>query len=467
MGETRQLAEFAVKFRLDECPLPVTAQAKRCIIETLGCALAGAKTSLAQAAVRSVKRQGEGGCATVIGLGFRAAPDRAAFVNGISANALDYDGGIMRQGHYGPTAVPSALAAGEMVSASGRQLLEAVIVAYEIVSRIGRAIRASEPQSRLVSGYGPHQGFASVAAVGRLLSLTVDQMVHAFGIYGAFAPVPSAKQWNWNNRPLSWTKDMVAWPSMAGISAALLAESGFLGPRAIFEGENGFFRMAGSDQYAPEILVAGLGEQFNILRVYFKPYPCCRWNHAALDGVGQILQRRGWGEAEVKSVEVGVAGEVLSDLNDHAPHNLVDAEFSMPFAVALLLLGMTPGPRWHDPALIDSPRVRETMRKVTLRLDADMERLFTDKRTAGAVVRVQGVDETVEVVRVDSPRGSEDLPMTDTELVAKFRVLAAESTKERSAGRIIQLLNDLEHVQDISELGQLLIGDLPGVAAHC
>jgi len=176
MGETRQLAEFAIKFRLDECPLPVIAQAKRCIIETLGCALAGAKTSLAQAAVRSVKRQGEGGCATVIGLGFRAAPDRAAFINGISANALDYDGGIMRQGHYGPTAVPSALAAGELVGASGRQLLEAVIVAYEVVSRIGRAIRASEPQSRLVSGYGPHQGFASVAAVGRLLGLTVDQM---------------------------------------------------------------------------------------------------------------------------------------------------------------------------------------------------------------------------------------------------------------------------------------------------
>jgi len=79
----------------------------------------------------------------------------------------------------------------------------------------------------------------------RLLGLTVHQMVRAFGIYGAFAPLPSAKQWNWDNRPLSWTKDMVAWPSMAGINAALLAESGFLAPSTIFEGEKGFFRMAG------------------------------------------------------------------------------------------------------------------------------------------------------------------------------------------------------------------------------
>jgi len=458
MGETRQLAEFATRLRLEECPHLVAAQAKRCILDTLGCALAGAKTSLARAAVRPARRQGEGGCATVIGLGFRAAPDRAAFINGVSANALDYDGGIVRQGHYGPTAVCSALAAGELVNASGRQLLEAVIVAYEVVSRIGQAIRASERQRRLVSGYGPHQGFASVAAVGRMLGLTVDQMVHAFGIYGAFAPVPSAKQWNWNNRPLSWTKDMVAWPCVAGINAALLAESSFLGPRTIFEGDTGFFRMAGSDQYSAETLVAGLGEQFNILRMYFKPYPCCRWSHAALDGAGEILQRHDWSGAEVKGVEVGVAREVLNDLDDYSPHNLVDAEFSMPFAVALVLLGLNPGPRWHDPALIDSPRVQQTMRKVALRVDPEMERLFMEKHTVGAVVQIESLGGTVEAVRVESARGGEERPMSDTELDAKFRLLAAEAINEVSTEKAIQLLHDLEHVPDVAELSHLLIG---------
>ena len=456
MAETRQLAEFACGLRLVECPIFAVDQAKRCIMETLGCALAGSRTPLAAAAVRSVRRQGESGGATVIGLGLRAAPDRAAFINGVSANALDYDGGIVRQGHYGPTAVASALAVGELVGAGGRQFLEAVIVAYEVVSRIGQAIRASEAQSRLVSGYGPHQGFASVAAAGRLLGLTVDQMVHAFGIYGAFAPLPSAKQWNWDNRPLSWTKDMVAWPSMVGINAALLAESGFLGPSTILEGEKGFFRMAGSDQYSPETLIAGLGKQFNILRVYFKPYPCCRWIHAALDGVGEILQRHGWKEAEVERVEIGVAQEVLADLNDYSPQNLVDAEFSMPFAVALVLLGVSVGPRWHDPALIHSPRVLATMRKVTLRVDPEMQRLFTDKRAVGAVVRIFGIGSALETVRVDCARGSEERPMSDTELEAKFRLLAAEAISEGSAEKAIALINDLEHAANLTELGHLL-----------
>ncbi len=452
------MAEFAAAFRLEECPAPVVAQAKRCILETLGCALGGSKTPLAGAAAQSARRLGEGGSATVIGLGFRAAPDRAAFINGISANALDFDGGIIRQGHYGPTAVCSALAAGELAGASGSRFLEAVIVGYEVVSRVGSAIRASRQRSSLVSGYGPHQGFASVAAAGHLLGLTVDRMVHAFGIYGAFAPVPSTKQWNWDHRPLSWTKDMVAWPSMSGVNAALLAESGFLGPRSIFEGEKGFFRMAGSDRYCPETLVAGLGERFNILHMYFKPYPCCRWNHAALDAVGGIMGRRGWSEADVAGVTIGVAREVLGDLNDYAPYNLVDAEFSLPYAAAMMLLRITPGPEWHDPALLSSPQVRGAMRKVTLELDPEMERLFDEQRTVGAVVKVDGVDGTVETLRVDSALGSEEVPMSDADLEAKFRLLAAQAIPGASAESAIRIIRELESIERVADLGSLLAG---------
>ncbi|MDY0095696.1 MAG: MmgE/PrpD family protein, partial [Candidatus Vecturithrix sp.] len=152
MGETRQLAEFAAGLRLERCPPAVVMQAKRCLLEALGCALAGSSTPLARVVAQSSRRQAEGGCATVIGMGFHAAPDRAAFINGISANALDFDGGIVRQGHYGPTVISSALAAGELAGVNGCRLLEAVIAGYEVVSRVGLAIRATPQQSRLVSG---------------------------------------------------------------------------------------------------------------------------------------------------------------------------------------------------------------------------------------------------------------------------------------------------------------------------
>ena len=209
MNETRRLAEYVVNFRLEDCPAEVVHQAKRCTVETVACALGGSRTPLAQAAVRALDRMGDGGPCTVFGLGRRAAPDRAAFVNGVAANALDYDGGVVLQGHYGGTVIFATMAMAELAGATGREFVEAVIAAYEVTTRIGEATRPSPEHRRLVSGYGPHQGFAAVVAAGRLLKLDVERMIHAFGIYGAFAPLPSSAQWNWRNRPLTWTKDMV------------------------------------------------------------------------------------------------------------------------------------------------------------------------------------------------------------------------------------------------------------------
>ena len=456
MGETLQLAAFAAEWNLRRCPQPVLAQARRCILDTLGCALGGADTALTRTAAGAARRMAEAGPATVIGLGRRAAPDRAAFLNGISANALDFDGGIVRQGHYGPTIVPSALAMAELVGASGAQLLEAVIVGYEVVTRVNLAVRASAERHRLVSGYGPYQGFGSVAAAGHLLGLDRERMVHAFGLYGAFAPVPSTKACNWEQRPLSWTKDMVAWPSMAGINAALLAEAGFLGPRSIFEGDKGFFRMAGSDQYRPELLVEGLGEQFNLPGVYFKPYPCCRWHHAALDGLGAILRRRAWGPAEVAQVRIGVAQEVMEDLHDAHPHNLVDAEFSMPYVVALTLLGLAPGPGWHDPALLRAPQVRAHMDKVALYPDAGLDTLFNQDSIVGARVEVHGADGSLEQARVECAHGDASNPMSDADLEAKFRTLAAGHLPAAGAETCIQMIGDLERLERAATLAELL-----------
>jgi 2-methylcitrate dehydratase PrpD len=459
MGETRQLAEFVAGFRLEDCPAEVVHQAKRCVLETVGCALGGSRTPLVRAAARAVERLGGAGEASVVGLGRRTSPDRAAFLNGVSANALDYDGGVVLQGHYGGTVVFSALAMAEMTRASGRQLLEAVVAAYEVTTRIGEATRPTPEHRRLVAGYGPHQGFAAVVTTARLLGLDAERIVHAFGIYGAFAPLPSAAQWNWRNRPLSWTKDMVAWPSVSGINAAMLAESGFLGPRTILEGDRSFWRMAASDRFASEALLDGLGRRFNILKLYFKAYPTCRWNQAALDGIRQILQRRAWTGKDVAAVEVGVARALVDQqFEDCEPHNLVDAQFSVPYAVALILHGETAGPHWYDPHLFDSPAIRRTMRTVTLRLDAEMERLFVEKRMAAATVKVTGADGSVETARVDHAHGDAENPLSDGELDDKFRGLAAGVLEPRAAGQLLEKIRGLERLALAAEVGDLAIG---------
>ena len=465
MDETRALAEFAVRFRLEDCPADVVHQAKRCTLESIGCALGGSRTPLAKAAVKAVERMGDGGgqgAATIVGFGRRAAPDRAAFVNGVATNALDYDGGVVLQGHYGGTVIFSALAMAELTKASGREFVEAVVAAYEVTTRIGEATRPTPEHRRLVSGYGPHQGFAAVVAAGRLLKLDVDQMIHAFGIYAAFAPLPSSAQWNWRNRPLTWTKDMVGWPSVSGINAALLAESGFLGPRTILEGDRSFWRMAASDRFAPEMLLDGLGTHFNILKLYFKAYPTCRWNQAALDGVRQVMARRNWKAGDIAAVEVGVARALVDQqFEDYAPHNLVDAQFSTPYAVALILHGEKAGPHWYEPALFDSKAIRRTMKKVTVRLDADIEKLFSERRMAGATVRVTGVDGSAEFARVDHAHGDADNPMSDAALEEKYRGLAAVALEGNAAEELLDQIRTLERLENAATLGALAAGTPP------
>ena len=459
MDETRRLAQFVADFRLEHCPPEVIHQAKRCVVETVGCALAGARTPLARAALDVLQTMGEGGCSSVVGSGRRAAPDRAAFVNGVAANALDYDGGVVLQGHYGGTVVFSALAVAELVDATGREFLEAIIAAYEVTTRIGVATRPSLEHRRLVAGYGPHQGFAAVVTAGRLLKLDVERLVHAFGIYGAFAPVPSAMQWNWRNRPLTWTKDMVAWPSVSGINAVMLAKSGFLGPRTIMEGERGFWRMAGSDQFNPEALLDGLGTRFDIMRLYFKAYPTCRWNQAPIDALRQILTRREWNDADVMEVEVGVARALLDQhFDDYGPHNLVDAQFSLPYALAVILQGEAAGPHWYEPTLFDSPAVARTMRKVKLRFDEEIEELFFAKRLVAAKVKVKGADGSEENARVDHPHGDAENPLTDKELDDKFRALADVSLPRKQADPLLQKMRELERLPKAAEIGTLALG---------
>ncbi|HVO89022.1 MAG TPA: MmgE/PrpD family protein [Casimicrobiaceae bacterium] len=463
MNETRKLAEYVANFRLEACPAEVVHQAKRCTIETVACALGGSRTPLAKAAMRAFARLGDGdGAATIFGWGRRASPDRAAFVNGVATNALDYDGGVVLQGHYGGTVIFSTMATAELTGASGRDFLEAVIAAYEVTTRIGEACRPSPEHRRQVSGYGPHQGFAAVVAASRLLKLDVDRIVHAFGIYGAFAPLPSAAQWNWRNRPLTWTKDMVAWPSVSGIHAALLAESGFLGPRTILEGDRSFWRMAASDRFKPEALLDGLGERYNILRLYFKSYPTCRWNQAALDAVRQIMARRRWREPDIAAIEVGVARALVDQqFDDYTPHNLVDAQFSLPYAISVTLHGENAGPHWYEPALFDSSAIRSTMKKTTIRLDAEMERLFVEKRMAAATVKATGVDGSVEHARVDHAHGDAENPLTDDELDAKFRGLATVALDRERSELLLAKMRDLEHVARAAEMGELGAGTPP------
>ena len=198
IGETRALAEFALNLKLDDCPPDVIHQAKRCTIETPACALGGSRTPLVRTALNCDGADGR--CARERHSDDRRRRQALRRIVRRSSTASPRMRSTTAASCCRVTTAArifATLAMAELTKCSGREFVEAVIAAYEVTTRIGEATRPTPEYRRQVSGYGPHQGFAAVVAAGRLLKLDVDRMVHAFGIYGTFAPLPSSAQWNW------------------------------------------------------------------------------------------------------------------------------------------------------------------------------------------------------------------------------------------------------------------------------
>jgi 2-methylcitrate dehydratase PrpD len=214
----------------------------------------------------------------VIGTRQRAAPGPAAFANAMAANALDYDD-TGATGHPGATLIPAALALAEAGGRSGAELLAAVVAGYEVGARTLAGVQPSWERRVEVYGSGTVQTFGAAAAAARLLRLDAETTLSAFGLAGAFAPLPHEAKFGWDEDRLSWIKDNVAWPAEGGVRAARLAARGFRATRTILDGERGLWRMMGSDRGDAGRMVRGLGAEWDVLGLSLKPYPCCRWIH--------------------------------------------------------------------------------------------------------------------------------------------------------------------------------------------
>ena len=222
--------------------------------------------------------------------GVRSKPDcgTAALVYATLINALDYDD-IYKKGHPGATVMSAALALAERIDCSGPDLIEAVVVGYEVSGRVGMSLTQSTPRKTL-HGHGTWQTMGAVATAAKLLRLDVRQTAHAIAIAAANAPVASVMKTVYGARP-SMAKNNFGAAAQVGVNAALLARHGFEGPLDIFEGETGFWRMFGADGCDAGRLTEGLGHLYEIREVGFKPYSCCRILQSSIEAAVEVFRR--------------------------------------------------------------------------------------------------------------------------------------------------------------------------------
>jgi 2-methylcitrate dehydratase PrpD len=436
---TDELIAFVHKLDLDRLPEDVIRQAKRCILDLLGVAIAGSQTRLAQVSTGYARDQFSPGDATLIGAPFRLCESGATWVNGVCASALDMDDGHRRAaGHPGAAVIPAALAVAEISAASGADFLTAVVAGYEVAIRVSVAMLPDYRAGRFSTGIWGAYG--SVTAAGKLLKLDHRTFQDALGITGFHGPSPPGDSFMHE----SMVKETIGWAGMAGCAAAILAREGFAGPEDTLEK---------SKRYDTAELVKGLGQEAAILRTYFKPYASCRWSHPAIDGALHLASENGLMPDEIQEIHVA-AFQPITMLCDYTPATTVAAQYSIPFSLALALRYGRIGPGELSESNLKDPELLELARKVRVSVDPDLDRLFPEQTAIRVELRTrQGVLST----RVEYPKGDPHNPLSDAELDEKFEWLTVDIMGADQSRQLREAIGHIEEMENIQDLRQLLL----------
>ncbi len=448
-GITRTLADFAADLTYDDLPAEVIERTKLLIFDITGVMVrARHDAESTQSMISAVERLGlAAGDCSVLGDSRAYAPTAAALVNGTLAHSLDFDdthaAGSL---HSSAPIVPAALAAAEMAGASGRDLIAACVAGYEVQIRLALALNPSEHYDR---GFHPTATcgvFGAAAAAGKLLGMDGAAIQSAFGI--ALSQAAGSMQFLADG---SWTKrSHVGQAASNGLICATLAAEGFKGPAEAFEGHWGFLAA-----YAPnpdEAKVTDrLGSHWETLGLAVKPYPSCRYSHAAMDGLVALSKEHGISADDIDAVEIGlpetgrkIIGEPLAAKIN--PESVVDGQFSMPFCAAVVL--REGAMVWDDYAKhLDDTQTRALCKKIKTVPDAQAEAAFP-ANMSGAVKIKTGAGEFSTFVEV--PKGEPANFMSHAEFRSKFDGLCAPYLDEARRGRLADALLSLEDANSVA-----------------
>jgi 2-methylcitrate dehydratase len=453
---TRTMARFARSLTYDAIPRSARREAKRFLLDSLGCALAAVDLPDMQAAHRYIEDLGGTPQATVIGHGTQTNLPNAALLNALLIRAMDYNDIYWRNDPSHPSDIlPAALAPAELRGASGKDLIVGMVLAYEIEVRL---CNAAQPGVREV---GWHHAsltqFASPLVAGRLLDLTEDQMVAAAGISGSshftLGGVVAGHLTNMKN-----TADPMA--TEAGVRAALLASTGYTGPVELFEGKEGVFQVIGNVTWDRHAILSGLGDEFVITQCGYKAFPTEALTHQPITATLETMAEGGIDPGDVAEVLVKTTtrgADILSDPSKYEPSTKETADHSLPYCIAVAIAkGNVLPSDFTDEALHD-PLVRDLLRKIKVIADPQIDALFPGVKRA--IVEIKTTDGTIHTKQEDHAKGQPERPLTDEEVIDKFRANAKAVLSEERLSHLVESTLHLEDIKDVRDYVDLLIRD--------
>ncbi len=442
------LARFASALRYEDIPPEIVRQARACIIDTVGVALYGSRLPWSRIVAQTARRYGAGGACTLLGhADVRVHAPSAALAHGTFCHAFEQDS-LRRPGagvHPGATVFPAALAVAEEAGASGKQLLTAFVAGVEVMFRIGAA---SHHSSEALGFHAPGitGPYGAAIAAGVVRGLSAAQLSDALGIAGSMG-----------GGLLAFTKSsqgaMVKRLHMgrgaeSGVLAALLASDGFDGPHTVLEGRFGFLEAYCRNGDAAE-LTAGLGKTWETRRICIKAYPSHVTAHTPIQALRQLMQDHAFTADDITRLQITGSDKLLSHHDIREPGDIMQAQYSVPFCVALACVRNPADPRsWDDGALADV-RIRDLCRTLILAPFPAGEKADSAWHTRVAVQLRDG-----RSLSADGKvfRGMPEDPLSDDDTARKFRLLVTgtQSAGTGAAETLLGQLQELEHATDMS-----------------
>ncbi len=449
------LAEFVVHQKFEDLPKQAVEKAKVFSLDLVGCMIGASREQQAQILVEVAKAEGGNPQSSVVAQGFKTSSMNAALINGLQGHIFDFDDdhreGVM---HSSVAVFPAILAVAERLRASGKDLVRAFILGSEVMIRVGESF-LGRSQMKGFHTTGTCGVFGATAGSASLLGLDAAQTAYALGLAGSFAS--GVMKWR---REGSWQKPLQpGHAAMCGILAASLGEKNFLGARSIFEEPDGVIKLFSfQDQYDFIPITKDLGEKWEMADSSIKVHACCRFAATAVD-CALDLYRQGVRAKDVKGIVAKADHETINGLCypsevKRRPVTHVDAQFSLPYAIAVALCKNRSGVDEFRKEVLGDPDVLALVDKVTWEVDPEAEKVYP-KAYPTTVVATLYDGRTFES-HFKYPKGDPENPASMEEIVNKFTLLTQKYVDQKKRKQIVDEFNRLEKIDDISVLGDLL-----------
>jgi 2-methylcitrate dehydratase PrpD len=453
MEQTQKLAKFCKETQFEGLPPEVVKIAKQTILDTLGCGIGTQsdepeKPKIINKVVKAFKTPPE---ATVICGKFKAAAPVAGMANGVICHGIDFDdthGEALT--HTSAVIVPAALATAEEMKRSGKDFILSFLLGFEISVRVGMAVMPSHYE--YWHSTATNCTFGAAAAAGKNYGFNEDLYINAFGFSGTQAAgLLTYLKFG------DYTKSFNAGKSVFnGIFSALMAQAGGTAPPNMIENPKGYTG-AYSKEPALQKLTRGLDEGpmvWEILNNMLKPFPSLAASHTPMDVTLRLVKENDIKPEDIVKIVNKTYNTVKTHFSNYEPKTVMAARLSVPYCVAVCAAKRDGGLDVFHPKTINDPVVQETLKKVEIVADPELNKLYPEKFPTN--IEIHTKDGKVYKGEMYYAKGSAKNSFTDEEVNDKFRSLALPVMDKKRVEEIIQMVANLESVKDINEFARLL-----------